>query len=205
MMLGMAAASVSGVLLAGGRSRRMARDKRLLMVDGEPMIRRAAAAVAEVSDELIVVLAADDASELPLAGLGARLARDRISDAGPMAGLEAGLDAANHEVALVAAADMPWMEAALLRLLGERLSGAPDDVDAVVLPTDRGPQPMPAAYRRRIRTRVTAMLDSGERRMGALLAALAVEALTPDEWRRLDPPGRSILNVNHPADLPRSA
>lgn len=204
----MARATVTGALLAGGASRRMGRDKRLLAIDGEPMARRAAMALAKASDELLVVVSPQQPLDADLfTGLtpAPRMVEDRRSDAGPLAGLEAALGAARHDVVLVVAADMPWLAPALLTHLAERLCHASAETDAVAAATRRGPEPMLAAYRRGTLPTVTALLDAGERRMGSALAALRVEALPPDEWRRLDPTGRSVLNVNRAADLARGA
>jgi molybdopterin-guanine dinucleotide biosynthesis protein A len=172
----------------------MGSDKRLLPIDGEPMLRRAVRAVASVSDEVIVVTA--PGRPLPgsvLDGLGARLVIDERPDAGPLAGLEAGLRASRNGLAVVVAGDMPWIDPGLLAGLLARLADA--DADAVAVATDRGPEPLLAAYRRApVLAAATRLLDAGNRRMGALLDAIRVETIT-------DPDGRSTVNVNEPADL----
>lgn len=184
----------------------MGRDKRLLNIDGVPMALRAARALAATSDELLIVMAPDRPLDARIfESLGARRVQDRRTDAGPLAGLEAALDVARHDLVLVAAADMPWLAPALLSHLAERLAQAPAETDAVAVATPRGPQPMLAAYRRHVLPIVTRLLDARELRMGTLLAMLRVAALAPDEWRRFDPTGRSVLNVNRPADLARGA
>jgi molybdopterin-guanine dinucleotide biosynthesis protein A len=168
-------------------------DKRLIDVAGEPMIRRVAGNVAGSADEVVVVVA--DSRPLPqqvLGGLAARIAVDRRSDAGPLAGLEAGLLAAAHELTLVVAADMPWLEPDVLRRLIERLGQT--DADAVVARTDLGSQPLLAAYRRQAAlSAATRLLDAGERRMRTLLTALRIELV--------DVPERVASNVNEPADI----
>lgn len=185
--------SATGIVLAGGASRRMGSDKRLLLVDGEPMLRRVARVVAGATDELIVSVS--ESHPLPPDILGdtrARTVVDARPDAGPLAGLEAALAAATHPVAVVVAADMPWVEAGLLRTLLVRL--AETDADAAAAMTDRGPQPLLAAYRRDPSlAAATKLLDAGERRMRALLGFLAVEVVHAPEG--------VAMNVNHPADL----
>jgi molybdenum cofactor guanylyltransferase len=184
----------SGIVLAGGASLRMGRDKRALVVDGEPMLRRVARVVAAASDELIVVVAPN--RPLPdgiLGGLAAHLVVDRRTEVGPLAGVEAGLGAAVDELAIVVAADMPWLETSLLRLLVRQL--ADGSADAVAVATDRGPEPLLAAYRREPALEAaTRLLDAGERRLGDLLGALKVESVA-------DPTGRAARNVNELADL----
>jgi molybdopterin-guanine dinucleotide biosynthesis protein A len=188
----------SGIVLAGGASRRMGRDKRLLPIDGEPMLRRVVRSIASISDEVIVVTA--PGRPLPegvLDGLDARVVSDGRSEAGPLAGLEAGLRACRTDLAIVVAADMPWIDPGLLAGLLVRLADA--DADAVAVAGDRGPEPLLAAYRcGPVLASVTRLLDAGERRMAALLGALRVETIS-------DAGGRSAVNVNEPADLARLA
>jgi molybdopterin-guanine dinucleotide biosynthesis protein A len=192
----------TGALLAGGASRRMGRDKRLIVVDGEPMVRRAARALAAGTDELLIVVSPGrPISPHAVADLRARIVEDRVADAGPLAGLEAALVAARYELVVAAAADMPWLAASVVRLLVERLAVAEAATDAVAIATDRGAEPLLAAYRRRVAPTVTQLLDGGERRTTALLEAVPVEAIQPADWRRFDPSGRSARNVNRPADL----
>jgi molybdopterin-guanine dinucleotide biosynthesis protein A len=192
----------TGALLGGGAGRRMGRDKRLIEVDGEPMLRRAARTLAAGTDELLIVVtpARPLAAEL-VADLGAHIVEDRIKDAGPLAGLEAALAAALHDLVVVAAADMPWIELAVVRHLVERLASADPATDVVAIATEGGPEPLLAAYRRRVLPTVTRLLDAGQLRMTALLDVLTVEVIPPAEWRRLDPSGASVRNVNRPADL----
>ncbi|HEY6608204.1 MAG TPA: molybdenum cofactor guanylyltransferase [Candidatus Limnocylindria bacterium] len=185
--------SASGVVLAGGMSRRMGVDKRLILVDGEPLLRRVARVVSVATDELIVVVA--PGRPLPdgvLEYLDARVEVDRLADAGPLAGLESGLAAASHELAVVVAADLPLLDARLLRHLVDMLAAT--DADVVAAATDRGPQPLLAAYRRDpALAAATRLLDAGERRMRALLEVLAVVEVVADV--------RATTNVNEPADL----
>jgi molybdenum cofactor guanylyltransferase len=182
---------VSGIVLAGGASRRMGTDKRLALVDGEPMLRRVASVVTSAVDELIVVVA--PARPLPpgvLEGLGARVVSDRRAGAGPLAGIEAGLLGASADRVLVVAGDLPWMQPSLLHALLDGLSEA----DAVVAVGGRGQEPLLAAYRRHpALAAATRLLDTGERRAKALLRELTVATVEDS--------GGSTLNVNEPADI----
>jgi len=191
----------TAVVLAGGASRRMGTDKRLVDVDGSPMLQRVIDALVDGTEILVVT---DPARPLP---------RDRFTDPrirhvadirpgeGPLAGLEAGLTAARADTVLVVAADMPWLEPAILRLLVARLAAAPG-TDLACLVTDRGPQPVPMACRRApTLARVTRLLDSGERRLRAILDHHAVTMIEELDWRPADRSGRSLRDVDTPADL----
>lgn len=179
----------------------MGRDKRSLAVAGRSLLRRVLASVSEVADELVVV--ESDRSPVPaqlLRGFEIRLARDRWPDAGPLAGLEAGLRAVSAPLAVVVGADAPWLQPALLRLLAERLAASPE-ADAVAAVSERGMEPLLAAYRPEVADVASAMLARGERRLGTLLQRIRTVALEPSDWRVADPDGLSLRNVNLPSEL----
>jgi molybdopterin-guanine dinucleotide biosynthesis protein A len=190
---------VSGVVLAGGESRRMGSDKRALLVDGQPLLRRVLTAVAAVAGDLVVVESAR--SPVPrelLAGLHARVVADAWLDAGPLAGIEAGLRAMSAHVGLVVAADMPWLQPPLLRLLIDELDA---DDQAAVVASDRGIEPLPGAYRSGVSQVAHSLLQSGERRLAALLDNVPVRIVDASVWRRIDRDGESLRNLNAPGDL----
>ena len=98
----------SGVVLAGGASRRMGRDKRLLPWDGDDggrqisLLQAAVDALGTATDEVIVV-----ANDEP-AVAGARVVPDVMPGAGSLGGILSGVEAAKHACVFVAAADMPF-------------------------------------------------------------------------------------------------
>lgn len=193
-------ADLSALVLAGGASRRMGRDKRRLIVDGVPLLRRAIEAVAAVTDDVVVVESHHSRVPRELLPSGVRLVCDRRVGAGPLAGLEAGLDAARGAIVLAVAGDAPWLEPPLLRFLAETLDGSTGAEAAAVIGA-RGPEPLLAAYRHSVGPVVTRLLDVGERRLGVLLTSVSLLVVGERVRRRFDPGARSAVNVNTPDDL----
>jgi molybdenum cofactor guanylyltransferase len=186
----------SGLVLAGGGSRRFGRDKRAEPLAGRPLLQHALDAVATVTDEVLVAVAADrplpDVVDLPP---GARVVTDAAGHAGPLAGLVAGLEAAAHELVVVLGGDHAWADPATLRALRDALA-ADADADAAVLEVDGRRQPLAAAYRRRVAEVARARLAAGDARAVALLDALRTTVLT-------GAPGaaRTARDVDVPEDL----
>ena len=111
----------SAVILAGGRSSRMGRDKAWLPLDGQPLLARQIAVVRRLNPmELFVSGRADT----DYRSLGCPRLTDAFANAGPLAGIAAGLEAASVPLVLVLAVDMPDMTSAMLgHLLGRCGSG----------------------------------------------------------------------------------
>jgi molybdopterin-guanine dinucleotide biosynthesis protein A len=102
--------AVGGVLLTGGASRRMGRDKATLVVGGETLAARAARVLSAVCAAVIEV--GDGESGLPSV-------REAPPGAGPLAALVAGADALGTFPVVLLACDMPFVDAPLLELLAQ--------------------------------------------------------------------------------------
>jgi molybdopterin-guanine dinucleotide biosynthesis protein A len=116
-----------------------------------------------------------------------RLVFDRKATAGPLAGLEAGLSAARHEVTFAVAVDMPYvtLELAEMAIAAARTSDA-----AIPRIGDRA-EPVCAAYRRTALGAITSALDAGDLKLANLAERLDVtwlEGLDPDLFRSLNTP-----------------
>lgn len=184
------------IVLAGGASRRMGTDKRAMMVDGAPMLLRTLKRLAPTPCIVVVDPRAPLGLSLPA---HARVVADTRPGEGPLAALEAGLLTTHAPIALVVAGDMPLLEPSVLHLLADRLDSDPD-ATLTCLADEGGPRPLPLAVRRvPVLRQVTAVLDGGERRLRALLAAAAVIPIA--EWLPLDPIRGSLRDIDTPADL----
>lgn len=184
--------AVAGLIMAGGESRRFGRDKARHPVAGRPMIVRVYSALAAVATPVMVSVGAGTASYADVLPGDVPHVRDRHADAGPLAGLDAGLRVLRSRWVLVAACDMPHVTPdgfrALLRFRDEQ-------VDAIVGRTDDDRlHPLFACYRReRALAAARACLAAKERALHALLDRLAV--------RDVAVPARLVHNVNRPKDL----
>jgi len=201
---------LTGLILAGGQSRRLGRDKALIRLDpaGPTLIERVAVVLASLCQEVLLV-GGDPAR---YAFLGLPHVPDVYPGAGSLGGIYAGLAAAHHDYALVVACDMPFLNPALLRYMAE----LPRDYDVLtprwareaggrgVLYTPRNElaaQTLHAIYGRGCLPPMRALLEAGERRIIAFFPQVRVRYVEPDEVARFDPAGRSFFNVNTPAQL----
>ncbi len=100
----------AGAVLTGGASRRMGRDKALLVVDGRPLAETAAAALRVAGADDVLAVGGDEAG---LGALGMRWIPDPTPGEGPLGGIRAALAAlAGHHLVVVLACDLPRASAA---------------------------------------------------------------------------------------------
>ena len=185
---------LTGLLLAGGGSRRMGADKTAagFLVGGEPLAARAARVLGEVCDEVLV--ASGDGRRM--GWLGLPQVADALPDSGPLGGLVAGLEAARHPHVAVVAADMPFASPALLRLLASLIGGH----DAAVPASAGGTEPLHSVYARIALASFEEALREGRLAVRVALEGLDVRVVTEAEWRDADPDGRFAENVNRQED-----
>lgn len=187
-------AELVGVVLAGGGSSRMGRDKALLVVDGRTLARRAADRLAAVCGRVLV---ADR-------GRGVVPGVPSVADGsgrGPAAGILGAARAAPGRPLLVLACDLPAVPAELLAALAERADGGGADL---VLPHwSRGVEPLVGWYGTRALAALASRVAAGEYSLGGLSVRpdLAVAFLEGGALSGFGDPEAVFRNVNRPEDL----
>ncbi len=186
----------TGVLVAGGRAVRMGgAPKGLLRAGGEPIAARSLALFRTLFEDALVV--ANDPA--PYAPLGARIVPDLIAGRGAPGGLHAALSASRTEWVFAAGCDMPFLDPRAIAFLAARRPAAP-----AVLVRFRGRlEPLHAFWSRPCLPVLERLLRSGAPSLRDLAAAVGARIVEEEEWREVDPSGRSFENANTPADAAR--
>ncbi|MDT5340604.1 MAG: molybdenum cofactor guanylyltransferase [Mycobacterium sp.] len=183
-------APLAAIVLAGGASRRMGRDKATMDFSGRTFVEQAVTTLAARCSPVFVVAAPGQ----PLPALDADVLRDDVRGVGPLLATARGLRAAADagvERAFVCAVDMPYLTVDLIdQLVGPSVRLGAD----VVLPWDGRDHYLAGVYRTALASRAEEMVASGERSMRALVDSV-------DTQRVVMPEQRSLTNVNAPADL----
>jgi molybdopterin-guanine dinucleotide biosynthesis protein A len=189
---------VSAIVLAGGRASRFGRDKLAEPIRGRPMLQHAVDAVRPFAREILVVTAPDGS---PAVEGDVRVVHDPSPYEGPLIGLAAGLHQAHEATVLLTAGDVPELVPEVVEMLLAALGDPGPEV--AVLADDERLLPFPMAIRRdAARTAIARLIASGERRLFSLIDALACAVIEEPVWRAVDPDGRSMRDIDTPADLP---
>jgi len=186
----------TGVLLVGGRSRRMGRDKLLLeLPDGRRLVQVPATALVETCSALLAPgLRPEHAPFLP----GFQGLADALPEAGPLAGLVAGLEAAATPWALVLAGDLGGAGGWLAALQEE----AESDPERALLPEDGDGrlQPLAAAWPVALAPELRRALEAGERSLRHCLPPGSFRIWPYELARRAARLEHPFRNVNRPED-----
>ena len=188
--------SLGLIILAGGRSSRMGRDKAALPWQGATLLTDLLLRSQGVAFDEIIVSAnrPPDLSALPpeLAAR-VRVVADDCQDCGPLGGMEAAFRACTCSYCLVLSVDLPFYDFSPVKQILPKLAQMPP-VDLFLPISENRPQPLAAVYRRGPALEaVQAALNAGKRRVLSIADALTV--------RILDDEGTPILyeNVNTPS------
>jgi len=204
--------SAAGFVLAGGRSSRMGSDKAVALFGGIPLIQIALETLAEIG------LSARIAGSRSRLGGYAQAIPDIFPDAGPLGGIQAGLDSSQAGWNVFLPVDLPLMPSSLLARLLERaqLTHAPVTVGRL----NGRIQPFPVVLHSSALAAIARRLSAGEtachrawetipQEMGSSLDAVAVEALVqcgqclPGPRRNGFPPAFWFQSANTPEELER--
>lgn len=192
---------LTAIVLAGGKSIRMGADKALLMIDGEPLIKRVCAIAADCAQTVVVITPWVDRYQALVPDGCQFIAEQTVVEwdaphrtQGPLIGFAQALKHTTTEWVLLLACDLPRLRADLLQRAASHLHRLPPDAIAY-LPRDVEVwQPLCGFYRRTALPSLEAYIKQGGRSFQGWLANQPVV-----EWPLSD---RTLLfNCNTPADL----
>ncbi len=183
---------VTGVILAGGESRRMGSDKSLLPLTGARFIDHVYRCMAALFNEVIIVTNSPGLyKEIPC-----RKVPDIYYAQGALAGLHSGLLHAKNEKIFVVACDMPFITPAVVR----EICAHKDQGDLVIPYSSNGHEPLHALYGKSCIPAMEQVLDAGLKRIIDFFDQVKTVELPADTIRQHDPDEKSFQNINTPED-----
>jgi len=185
-------AALHGLVLAGGASRRMGRDKAALAYHGRPQLEWARELLSRHCAQVFTSIRADQQDDPVRRGVPVIV--DTQDGIGPIAGIAAAQAQWPEHAWLVLACDLPFVDDACIANLVSRRDGRP--VVAYASSHDRLPEPLCAIYEPASRAGVLAAIESGRNCPRKFILGSGVELL-----EQLDP--AALDNVNTPDELQR--
>jgi molybdenum cofactor guanylyltransferase len=187
---------VTGVILAGGKSRRMGQDKAFLPFGPGLLIERVIEVVQQVTAEVILITNTPERHQ----HFGLPMFSDAIAEAGSLGGLYTGLVAAKTPYSLCLACDMPFVKATFLRLLCDTAAEAD-----VVVPRNAGDfQPLCAVYSQVCREPIRHQIGAGRLKITGFFDQVRVRVIDGDLLARYDPYDIMFFNANTPEEYEKA-
>jgi molybdopterin-guanine dinucleotide biosynthesis protein A len=183
---------ITGVILVGGKSRRMGRDKAFLQIAGKPLFERVLELFKATFDRVILV---GDREER-FVGYGLPVWPD-IYPGSSLGGLYTGLYLAETEYVFVSSCDIPFPSGAVLR----HLCSLRDGFDVVVPATVHGYEPLFAVYSKNCLGPIRTLLESGEFCAYGYYPQVRVRNVPDSELAPLNAGDRCFINVNTPEEF----
>ena len=180
------------VILCGGRSTRMGRDKATLPFGDATLLERVVAILQPLVDEVTVVGRRDQ--DLPTLPDGVAIAYDAVEDLGPLGGLQAALTHTRSDAVYVTGCDTPFLAPSFVTLLFDALG------DARIAVAEQGgfTHPLAAVYRRDVLPVVEGLLAAERMRPVFLFEEVETAYVRDEQLRAADPELRSLQNLNTP-------
>lgn len=179
----------AAIILGGGRSSRIGRDKCVLEIDGRPILEVVLSKLKPLFEEMILVTNTPDVhgnnSDL-------KIVTDEVPYQGPLGGILAGLSSSLHRYNLVVACDMPFLNIDLIQFLFDQISGA----DVVIPCSKKGIEPLHAVYSTDCIPAIREKLECGEKRVVSFFDQVRVHYVKKEKVKELDPQYLSFFNIN---------
>lgn len=191
---------LSAIVLAGGQSSRMGRDKALIPLEGVPLLRRVCEVALNCTNEVYVVTPWPDRYQdiLPDA---CRLIQEvslpgETKSHGPLVGFAQGVAQIQTDWVLLLACDLPQLQVTVLQDWATHLEKTARDTIALLPRHPKGWEPLCGFYRRQCLPMLTQFINEGGRSFQHWLAQHPVQELPISNTQ-------SLFNCNTPADLER--
>lgn len=181
--------SISGFILAGGKSRRMGTDKALLKFQEEPLLLHMIKSIEPFCDNLAISGQNSDYS-----AFGIDMVPDLYSDCGPIAGIFSALKYSVSDWNLLVSVDVPFVNDELFLFLISNIG----EFDCIIPLHTSGVEPLVALYNRRTLPVIEEMIDSGDYRLTNLLSKINTRHVDCNHLIKKYP--RLFMNINRMED-----
>ncbi len=196
------ASKKGAIILCGGKSSRMGRDKASLPFGTELMLQRVVRLLSEVVDSSAIVVVSAAGQILPPLPPQILIACDENPGRGPLEGLAAGLKAMpDHAEAVYATScDVPLMATEFVRAMFNQLGN-----HEIAVPMEgQFHHPLAAVYRPRVLTTVQQLLNANRLRPRFLFDEVDTIEVDVESLRDVDPTLSTLMNLNHPEDYEKA-
>jgi len=190
---------MTSIILAGGKSSRLGRNKALQAIGAKSLIQWVIDRVAILSTEIVIATARGES--IPCSSTARiRTVADIYPGKGPLVGIHSGLVASSSSRAIVVGCDTPFLSVRLL----EYMAQTPATFDVVVPRIKDKVEPLCAVYSKNCVAPIRELMSQDEHKIVELFPMVRVRYIEEDEIDSFDPEHLSFFNINSQDDLDRA-
>lgn len=181
--------NLTGVILAGGKSTRMGKDKGLLLIKGKPMVQYVIDALLQITPNIMIISNNEDYNKF-----GLQVYPDLIKDKGPVGGIYTALAVSNTNINLCVSCDTPFVEKELLNLLVEKSL----NYAVTISKSNERIHPLIGVYKKEGLSCFKSHLDKGQLKLIKVIDDMTNNVLNANDYKIAD---INYTNVNTLIDL----
>ncbi len=179
---------MTGIILAGGKNRRIGKNKALLKIGEKQIIKLIVEKLKIVFDNVLVVTN----SSFDYQFLGIRVVQDIVSKRGPLGGIYTGLLISQSEYNFICGCDMPFLNVDLLRFMSSEI----DDSDAIIPVVKGFVEPLHSIYSKRCLSAIRFHLEAEDLKVKNFFSQVKCKYLSEDKIKKYDSQLLSFFNLN---------
>lgn len=183
---------MTGIILAGGQSKRLGVDKAELIVGGRSILERTVLIIKQIFAEVIVV----SNVRRDIVGEDVIQVKDIAGAKGALGGIYTGLAHASYDRSFITACDMPYIMPQMVELIAQR-----PQKDVVVPRVNGNFEPLFAVYSNQCIPIIEQMISCNILKISDLFKKCSVEYVDEESLRKLDKNLKSFININSLRDL----
>ena len=184
---------ITGIILAGGKSKRMGTDKAFIKLNGKTLLEHSIELIQPFCNSLLI-----SSNNLAHEKFGYKIIPDKIPNCGPIGGVYSCLKKSEPEWNFVISVDSAFVEPEFIKFLISEISEI-SEFDAVVPIHTKGKEPLIALYHKNCLVEIEKMIHSGNYKMHNLINSINTKWIDLQNWVNKYP--RLFHNLNRPEDL----
>jgi molybdopterin-guanine dinucleotide biosynthesis protein A len=187
---------MTGIILAGGKSRRMKKNKLLLQIDKKLVIETIVEKLKIVFDDVFII----GNSSLDRRFSGARLVKDMVSEKGPLGGIYTGLSVSQSKYNFICGCDMPFLNIDLIQYMVRKKT----DYNVLIPKYGDCFEPLHAVYSKSIIPVIKEEIEQGTSSIQSIFPKVKVEYITEKEMEKFGNWREFFFNINTPLHLKKA-
>ena len=181
---------ITGIILAGGKSKRMGTDKTFIKLNGKTLLEHSIELIQPFCNSMLI-----SSNNPEHEKFGYKIIPDKIPNCGPIGGIHSCLKESTTDWNLVVSVDSAFIEAEFIKLLISEVG----EFEAVIPIHSKGKEPLIALYHKNCLVEIEKMIQSGDFKMHNLLNV--IKAKFVDAQNLIDKYPQLFRNLNRPEDL----